>query len=130
MNIQWAVLAENAVRREGTIDILGVILSVHFEAMPAELTDVRLALRVTASSSERGTSANVELWLVHSDGKGIQLGAGSLSVPEEPALAPADDVHVIPIKRMTFSEFGGYQLRLLVDGRLAAAIPLQILPLT
>lgn len=129
MNIQWAVLAENAVRRNGTIDIIGVILSVHFEGMPAELSDVRLALRITASSSERGSSADVELWLVHSDGNSTQLGAGSLSVPDEPAFGPADDVHVIPIKRMTFADFGGYQLRLLVNGQLAAAIPLQVLPL-
>jgi hypothetical protein len=126
MNIQIAVLCDAAVDYGGRLSLLGTFDAIVARQFPTVHPHFTVALRLAFEKSEEG-SHNLRVDFVDEDGHPVMLGveiALRVQVPDD-ALAISQNL-ILNLQNVRVNRAGHYAFAVLIDGRLAASIPLQV----
>src|SRR5436309_1147853 len=127
MKVKLALLADGAnVSREGKLNLFGIFDTLFARGFPTTHPQMQLVIRFEAAPDEAGSTRQVEIQLVAGDGSVLFRLPGALTV--QPAgLADAIRMdHVLTLNHVQFERPGRYRFDVVVDGLVAAAIPLQV----
>src|SRR5881392_3959705 len=124
MEVKLALLADGAnVSREGKLNLLGIFDTLFARSFPTTHPQMQLVIRFEAAAHEAGSTRQVEIQLVAGDGNVLFRLPGALTV-QPPGLGDAIRMdHVLTLNHVQFERPGRYRFDVLVDGRVAAAVP-------
>src|SRR5881628_58731 len=99
MEVKLALLADGAnVSREGKLNLLGIFDTLFARSFPTTHPQMQLVIRFEAAAQEAGSTRQ----------DAIRMD------------------HVLTLNHVQFESPGRYRFDVLVDGRVAAAVPLQV----
>ena len=127
MRVSLALLADYSnVSREGKLNILAIFDTIYASTFPTTHAHLHLVVRFEAQATEARTTRQVEVQFRSSDG--IVLfrlpGAMTLQPGELGETIRAD--HVLNVSNLNFDRPGRYAFDVLVDGQVAATVPLRV----
>jgi hypothetical protein len=127
VDVRLALLADSAnVSREGKLNILGIFDTIYTRQLPTTHPQMQLVLRFLATPDEAGVTRAVEVQLTSSAGQVLLSLPGKIAVQaREPGESIGID-HVLSLNNLSFESSGRYAFRILVDGTLAATVPLRV----
>ena len=127
MEVQLALLADGAnVSREGKLNLLGIFDTIFARTFPVTHPQMQLVIRFGATADEAGSTRQIEIHLVAGEGEVLLRLPGALTVQPR-ALGQAIRMdHVLSLNNVQFARPGRYRFDILVDGQVAAAVPLQV----
>jgi hypothetical protein len=124
MRVTLALLADGAnISREGKLNLFGLFDTVFARSFPTTHPQMQLVVRFEADAGESGSTRNVEVQLVAADGRVLFRLPGTMTVQ------PRMD-HILTVNNLQLEAPGAYRFHVLVDGALAAAVPLQVEQIT
>ena len=128
MEVKLALLADGAnVSREGKLNLLGIFDTLFARSFPTTHPQMQLVIRFEAAIREAGSTRQVEIQLVAGDGGILFRLPGTLTVQQHGGLGDTIRMdHVLTLNHVQFERPGRYRFDVLVDGRVAAAVPLQV----
>jgi hypothetical protein len=127
MKIPFAVIADGAnVSREGKLNILGIFDTLFARKFPVTHPEMKLVMRVEASSAEAGLKHAIEIKLMDSEG-GTVLGVKAEVVPRGvPGGKPLRMDQVVSLHNVTFKAPGKYRFAIIVDNDEKTSVPLAV----
>jgi hypothetical protein len=127
VRVYLALLADYAnVSREGKLNILGIFDTIYAPSFPTTHPHMQLVIRFEAAAAEAGSTRQVEVQLQDPDGDLLFRLPGAMTIQRgEPGEAVRAD-HILALNNVNFAEPGRYAFRVLVDGEVAADVPLRI----
>jgi hypothetical protein len=122
-----ALLADYAnVSREGKLNIMGVFDSIYARSFPVTHPHMQLVIRFEAEAAEAGSTRQIEVQLQAQDGELIFRLPASMTIQRgDPGEVVRAD-HILAMNNVAFAEPGRYAFRVLVDGTVAASVPLRV----
>ncbi len=127
MEVKLALLADGAnVSREGKLNLLGIFDTLFARSFPTTHPQMQLVIRFEAAAQEAGSTRQVEIQLVAGDGSILFRLPGALAVQQHGLGDAIRMDHVLTLNHVQFERPGRYRFDVLVDGRVAAAVPLQV----
>ena len=127
MRVKLALLADSAnVSREGKLNLLGIFDAIFARELPTSHPHMHLVLRFEATPADAGTALSIEVQLVAPAGDMLLRIPGTMQVPPVPSGMTAGVDHVLALANVAFAQPGDYAFRVLIDGRLAATVPLRV----
>ncbi len=127
MEVKLAFLADGAnVSREGKLNLLGIFDTLFARSFPTTHPQMQLVIRFEAAAREAGSTRQVEIQLVAGDGSILFRLPGTLTVQPHGLGDAIRMDHLLTLNHVQFERPGRYRFDVLVDGRVAAAVPLQV----
>lgn len=126
MHIAFALFADAAnLSQEGKLNILGVFDAVQVGTLPGMHPRAHLVLRFKGSRDDFGAHALTLQWL---NPKGTELWntTGTIDVGAPPTGVNEMDMPLVAPMDLPFDLSGTYLMRISLDDRVAAEIPLQV----
>jgi len=126
MNVQVAVLCDDATDDNGKMNLLGAFDTIYAQQLPAVHPQCAVALRVTFAADDEG-QRKLKLNFINADGHPIMP---SMEVPV--AVTLPDDAHfltrnfIVNIQQLKFAEAGLYSVDVRLDDKSQASIPLLV----
>jgi hypothetical protein len=128
MEVTVAVLADYAnVSRDGKLNIMGIFQEVNPPTLPYALPQMYLVLSFSAGPAEFGTTRNIRIVLLHSDGQEILGLEAQMQVPS--ANRPGSRAYIneaLGLAGVTFERPGDYGFSILVGDDEKATVPLHV----
>src|SRR5438128_1800650 len=127
MRVSLALLADYSnVSREGKLNILGIFDTIYAPSFPTTHAHLQLVVRFEADASEAGSTRQVEVQFRTQDGAVLFRLPGAMTVqPGELGESIRTD-HILNVNSLAFERPGRYAFDVLVDGRVAATVPLRV----
>jgi len=126
MQVKLALAADGAnVSREGKLNLLGIFDTLFARSFPTTHPQMQLVIRFEAEPDEAGSTRNVEVQFGAADGRVLFRLPGTIQVQPR---AFGDKVrmdHILTLNNLQLEAPGAYRFHVLVDGGLAAVVPLQ-----
>ena len=127
MRVTLALLADGAnVSREGKLNILGVFDTVFSRTFPTTHAQMQLVIRFEAESAEAGATRNVEVQFVGEDDHAVFRLPGAITVQQSVLGDTVRLEHILTLTNLQLDQPGRYRFHIMVDGDLAATVPLQV----
>ena len=127
MEVKLALLADGAnVSREGRLNLFGIFDILFARSFPTTHPQMQLVIRFEAAAEEANTTRQVEIQLVASDGGILFRLPGALTVQQRGFGDAIRMDHVLTLNHVQFERPGRYRFDVLVDGQVAALVPLQV----
>ena len=127
MDVTLALLADAAnVSREGKLNLLGIFDTIFAHAFPSTHPQMQLVIRFEAAAREAGSTRQVEIQLVAGDGSILFRLPGTLTVQPHGLGDAIRMDHLLTLNHVQFERPGRYRFDVLLDGQVAAAVPLQV----
>ncbi|TMB17132.1 MAG: hypothetical protein E6J59_17265 [Deltaproteobacteria bacterium] len=127
MEVKLALLADGAnVSREGKLNLFGIFDTLFARSFPTTHPQMQLVIRFEAAAEEANTTRQVEIQLVASDGGILFRLPGALTVQQRGLGDAIRMDHVLTLNHVQFERPGRYRFDVLVDGQVAALVPLQV----
>jgi hypothetical protein len=128
MDVTVAVLADYAnVSKDGKLNIMGIFQEVNATELPFQLPQMYLVMGFTAGPAEFGSTKNVRVSLLHSDGQEVFTLAAQMQVPH--AARPGSRAYIneaIGLAGVVFQQAGDYAFYILVGDDEKATVPLYV----
>ncbi|HJQ85319.1 MAG TPA: hypothetical protein VKA21_14635 [Candidatus Binatia bacterium] len=122
-----AVLADGAnVSREGKLNLLGIFDTIFARTFPTTHPQMQLVLRFEADPAESGSARTVEVQLVAPDGRVVLRLPGSMTVPARGTAERVRMDQVLTLNGVQLEAAGRHRFQVLVDGAVAAVVPLYV----
>ena len=126
MDVTLALLADGAnVSREGKLNVFGIFDTIFARAFPTTHPQMQLVLRFEADADEGGRR-DVEVQFVTADGRVLFRLPGAVSVQQRVAGDRTRIDHILSLNNVQLEHAGRYRFNVVVDGELAAVVPLQV----
>jgi len=127
VRVTLALLADGAnVSREGKLNILGVFDTVFARSFPTTHAQMQLVIRFEAGADESGGTRNVEVQFVTGDDRVVFRVPGAMTVQQRAFGDTVRMEHILTLTNLQLDQPGRYRFHILVDGELAATVPLQV----
>ena len=127
MQVKLALVADGAnVSREGKLNLLGIFDTLFARSFPTTHPQMQLVIRFEAAPAEAGSTRQVDIQLVADDGRVLFRLPGALTVPQRGFGDAIRMDHVLTLNHVQFERPGRYRFDVLLDGQVAAAVPLQV----
>jgi len=125
VDVTLALLADGAnVSREGKLNVFGIFDTIFARAFPTTHPQMQLVLRFEADPDEGGRR-DVEVQFVAADGRVLFRLPGAVSVQRVAGDRTRMD-HILSLNNVQLEHAGRYRFNVVVDGELAAVVPLQV----
>jgi hypothetical protein len=128
MEVTVAVLADYAnVSQDGKLNIMGIFQEINPPVLPFALPQMYLVLSFSAGPAEFGTTRNIRIPLMQSDGQEIFSLQAQMQIPR--ANRPGSRVYMneaIGLAGVTFHQPGDYAFSILVGDDEKATVPLHV----
>lgn len=127
MEVQVAVLCDSASNYQGKLCILGTFDTLYTDHLPAIHPHCSIALRLVFRDEDTGENT-LRLRLIDEDGKNKLPGdiSARLSVQLPPDMYFYSKNLVFNLQQMSFDKTGQYSIDLLLNDKMIARIPLQV----
>jgi hypothetical protein len=126
MFISFALFADAAnISQEGKLNVLGVFDAVHVAALPSVHPRATLVLRFKGGASDVGRHVVTMQWC-NPAGDELWSSAGEVDVGGAPAGADELDFPLIASIDLPLDSLGRYEMRVHVDGEVAAVVRLHV----
>ncbi len=126
MRVRIAALADYASISLGDkLNVLGVFSTIMARQEPVVHAQMQLVVQLEFDPTEAGKKES-RIMLVDRDGRELLATGGEIVVPRAPLGEPAVINQILVLNSVTFPRFGRYEFRLLINGRLEAAIPVTV----
>ncbi len=126
MLVRIAALADYASISQGDkLNSLGIFSTIMARGEPVTHTQMHLVVQFEFDSTEAGKK-EVRIILEDDDGGELLSLGGEIAVPRARHGEPATVNQILILNNVTFPRFGRYEFRVLLNGRLEAAIPITI----
>ncbi len=127
MRVTLALLADYAnFSREGKLNIMGVFDTLYAPGFPTTHAHMQLVLRLEADAAEAGSTHDVEVRLVKADGSVLWRLPGATTVQRGEPNEPVRTDSIVNVVNLTFEHAGRYAFDVVVDGTVAARVPLRV----
>jgi hypothetical protein len=127
VRVTLALLADHAnFSREGKLNLLGIFDTIYASGFPTTHTHMQLVMRLEADAGETGTTHEVEVQLVASDGRVLFRLPGETTVARGEAGEPVRTDSIVNLANLAFESPGRYAFNVLIDGQLAVRVPLRV----
>ncbi len=124
MHIEIFSLCDAATEYSGKLNILGVFDTIWAKQAPVVYPQCAVALRIRFTNIERGEH-KIVVHCVDLDGKHmIQPAEGTINIQFPDDLISAGTNLILNIQQLKLENFGEHAIRLAVDGREEAVLPL------
>lgn len=132
MELDFAFLADAADVSQGKLFVLGGAFdTIHVPGFPATHPVLAVVMRLLLGPVDLDRKHLLEILLLDADGKHIASAKGDLVVSKSPD-APAGwkQAVILPLRffNVPFQQSGHYSIEMLMDGKMAKAIPLRVIP--
>jgi hypothetical protein len=132
MDLDFALLADAADVAQGKLYVMGGAFdTIHVANFPATHPALAVVLRLLLGPMDLDRKHSLQILLLNADAKHIASADGELFVPKA-AGSPAGwkQAVILPLRflNVPFREPGHYSIEILVDGHMAKAIPLRVIP--
>jgi hypothetical protein len=131
MQVALALLADGAnVTREGKLNLFGIFDTIFARTFPTTHPQMQLVLRFEAEAAEAGSRRTVEVQLLDGEDRVLFRLPGAMNVERR---AVGDRVrmdHVLSLNNLQLERPGRYRFNVVVDGDLAAVVPLHVEQIT
>ena len=126
MHIAFALFADAAnLSQEGKLNVLGVFDAVHVGGLPSVHPRATLVLRLKGGAQDVGRHSVTMHWC-NPDGAELWSSAGEVDVGGAPAGADELDFPLIATLDLPLDSLGRYEMRVQLDGDLAAVARLHV----
>ena len=127
MRVKIALLADYSnVSREGKLNILGIFDTIYAPGFPTTHAHMQLVVRFEADAREAGATRQVEVQFRTQDGTVLFRLPGAMTVqPGELGETIRTD-HILNVTNLNLEHPGRYAFDVLVDGQVAATVPLRV----
>ena len=128
VEVNLAVLADYAnVSQDGKLNIMGIFQEVNPPVLPFALPQMYLVISFEAGPAEFGSTKNVRIALLESDGSEMLALEGQTEVPRPPRPGSRAFMNqVIGLNGITFQQPGDYAFSILVGGETKETIGLHV----
>jgi hypothetical protein len=127
VHVKLALLADSAnVSQEGKLNLLGIFDTIYAREFPTAHPHMYLVLRFEAGADEAGTKPALEVQFLGPDGEPLFRIPATLNVQRGVTGRAVGIDHVLALANLGFERAGRYAFRVLLDGRLAAEVPLAV----
>ena len=131
MRVTLAILADAAnLSKEGKLNILGGFDSIVVGSVPTIHPHMSLVLCVEAEEKEAGTRQPFEIRCVGPQGDTVLAAKGTITPPSDfgGGAQVIRGTEIVEVRGLKFSDFGDYEVRMLIDDRVECRVPLTISP--
>ena len=126
MDVTLALLADGAnISREGKLNVFGIFDTIFARSFPSTHPQMQLVLRFELDADEAGRR-DVEVQFVAADGRVLFRLPGAVSVQQRVAGDRTRMDHILTLNNVQLEHAGRYRFNVVVDGELAAVVPLQV----
>ena len=127
MRVSLALLADYSnVSREGKLNILGIFDTIYAPRFPTTHAHLQLVVRFEAEAREAGSNRQIEVQFRTQDGTVLFRLPGAMTIqPGELGESIRTD-HILNVTNLNFERPGRYAFDVLVDGQVAATVPLRV----
>lgn len=129
MDVTVAVLADYAnVSKDGKLNIMGTFQEINATELPFQLPQMYLVLSFIAGPAEFGSTKNLRVVLLHSDGQEVFALEAQMQVPVN-AARPGRRAYInetIGLAGVPFQQAGDYAFSILVGDDEKATVPLYV----
>jgi len=129
MDVNLALLADYAnVSQDGKLNIMGIFQEVNPPVLPFQLPQMYLVISFVAGPAEFGSTKNIRIALLESDGSEMLTLEGEMEVPRQ-VPRPESRAYmnqVIGLNGVTFHRPGDYAFSILVGGETKETIGLHV----
>ena len=126
MQLSFALFADAAnLSQEGKLNILGVFDAVQVGAVPTVHPRANLVMRLKGSRTDAGTHTVTLRW-INPAGDELWHSMGELNVGAPPADTVEMDLPLIAAVDLPIDRPGSYTMRIALDDRPTASVPLQV----
>jgi len=126
VDVTLALLADGAnISREGKLNVFGIFDTIFSRAFPSTHPQLQLVLRFELEADETGRR-DVEVQFVAADGRVLFRLPGAVSVQQRVAGERSRMDHILTLNNLQLEHPGRYRFNVVVDGELAAVVPLQV----
>jgi len=129
VDVNLAVLADYAnVSQDGKLNIMGIFQEVNPPVLPFALPQMYLVISFVAGPAEFGSTKNIRIVLLESDGSEMLTLEGQMEVPRQ-SPRPGSRAYmnqVIGLNGITFHRPGDYAFSILVGGETKETIGLHV----
>jgi hypothetical protein len=131
MELDFAFLADAADVSMGKLFVLGGAFdTIHVPGFPAGHPSLAVVIRILLSPNDLDRQHKLEILLLDADAHHIASASGELMVPKSPD-SPAGwkQAVILPLRflNVPFKQGGHYSVEILMDGKMAKAIPLRVI---
>ena len=126
MEVQVAVLCDSASDYRGKLCVLGTFDTIYASQLPAVHPHCSIALRIVFRDEDEGMR-NIRLRLIDEDGKNILPNIEPrLDIRLPPEMFFYSKNFIFNLQQIKFENAGQYSIDILIDDRMIARIPLQV----
>ncbi len=134
MELDFAFLADAADVPAGKLFVMGGAFdTIQVSHLPATHPTLAVVLRLLLGPNDLDRKHQLEILLLDADAHHIASAQGELQVPKSPD-SPAGwkQAVILPLRFMNvpFKQAGHYSIEILINGKIAKAIPLRVLQIT
>ena len=127
MQVALALLADGAnVSREGKLNLLGIFDTIFARTFPTTHPQMQLVLRFEAEAREAGITRTIEVQLQAADGSVLFRLPGAMTVQPRVVGDLVRMDQLVTLNNVQLEQPGRYRFHVLVDGTLAAVVPLLV----
>ncbi len=131
MDVKLALLADGAnVSREGKLNLFGIFDTIFARTFPTTHPQMQLVIRFEAAPHEGGSTRNVEVQFVDNDNEVLFRLPGAMTVQQRSFGDTVRMDHILTLNNVQLPHAGHYHFQVLLDGTLAAAVPLVVEEIT
>jgi hypothetical protein len=131
MQVALALLADGAnVTREGKLNLFGIFDTIFARSFPTTHPQMQLVLRFEAAPGEAGSRRTVEVQFLAGDGRPLFRLPGAMTVQQRAVGDMVRMDQIVTLNNVQLEHPGRYRFHVLVDGELAAAVPLYVEQIT
>jgi len=128
MDVTVAVLADYAnVSQDGKLNIMGIFQEINPPTLPFPMPQMYLVISFSAGPAEFGTTRNLRIPLLHSDGEELLAMETQMTIPRPKR--PGSRAYInqtIGLAGVTFGRPGDYAFSILVGDDEKATVPLHV----
>lgn len=132
MDLDFAFLADAADVSQGKLFVLGGAFdTIHVPAFPATHPALAVVLRFLLGPHDLDRKHNLEILLLDADARHVASARGDLTVAKSPDSPPGwKQTVILPLRffNVPFQQAGHYSVEILIEGTMAKAIPLRVIP--
>jgi hypothetical protein len=127
MQVTFALLADGAnLSREGKLNLLGIFDTIFARSFPTTHPQKQLVLRFEAEPEEAGSRRDIEVQFLAPDGHLLFRLPGAMTVQQRVFGDIVRMDQIVTLNNLQLEHPGRYRFHVLVDGEVAAAVPLHV----
>lgn len=127
MNVEMFVLCDAATDHAGKLNLLGAYDTIVGAQLPVQCPTLVLATRIRFRPEEQG-GKNCEIRIMDYDGRAVLPPISATMAVTVPETRDSAAVNlIVNINGIAFQRPGKYRIDLVVDARVAASLPVEVL---